>query len=377
MAEDQQGPEDPFKLFSAGADRYASYQEGSGPPAEPGPVPVPVIASAPEPEVSVLPVPLAASVAGQVGARRVPWWRWWSRNRFPTVEDQAQLAADETAIRQWTAPRSRNVLVANIKSSGKTGASLTLGGLIAETRGGSVAITEATPMAGDLAARAEGRPTIGLGELVKSAHLIRSVGELSAFTAPQSSLATVVGSPTDRSPMGGQDVMAVRRVLDTYYQLTITDTANATVDMSFRTALATADAVVVPVVCSLASIRGAQVALRAVAEYGTPGLLSRVVVIASHDGGHEDPGLAADYIGICQGLGHPVLEVPFDPALRNDSTEFSISSLSKRSRYAWTRVAATVIETLKQAPADQLVPDHSAGHTPNATTTYDNSRKAN
>ncbi|MDF9716462.1 hypothetical protein [Nocardioides sp. ChNu-99] len=383
------GSEDPFALFD-GAQRYRSYHENAGEPNSPSaglPAPGhrPVedttdgapasvrplrLASPPVepslPEVAALPI---AATGVPAAPRRPSMFR---RRRFPTADDRAALAAHEMRVRQWTSARSRNVLIANTKSSGKTITCLVLGGVLASIRGGSVAVTEATPMAGDLAARAEGCPDLGLGELVRVIHDVRSIGELSAFTAPQSSHATVIGSPSVRGPLRAGDIVAVRRLLDTYYALTVTDTANSTSENAFGAALSSTDAVVIPVTCSLASIRGAYNTLQAIYERRSQSSLEqRVVIVATRDGGPEDPALRAEFLPRLQQLGHPVIEVPFDPALRDDSRELSLSDLSERSRYAWTAVAAAVVDALSTAPGDPLIINPSSsenGETTNRTT---------
>lgn len=357
--------DDPFALFD-GAARYRRYQEGSevdrgrgaggAPPVDDAAGDVRPLRFAEAPQEPSVPhgaaLPAVATGAPASGGRP----SLFRRRRFPTAEDRSALAANEMRVRQWTSTRARNVLVANTKSSGKTITTLVLGGLLASIRGGSVALTEATPMPGDLAARAEGRPQAGLGELVRVIHQVRSVGELSAFTAPQSSHATVIGSPTPRGPLRASDVIGVRRLLDTYYALTLTDTANATNENSFGAALSATDAAVIPVTCSLASIRGAYNALDAIYDRGRrTGLEQRVVVVATHDGAPEDPHLQAEFLPRLQQLGHAVLEVPFDPALRDDSRELSIADISERSRYAWTAVAAAVVDALSTAPNDPLI----------------------
>lgn len=283
------------------------------------------------------------------------------RRRFPTAEDSAERADAETLIRQFTATRAVNVLVANPKASGKTVTSIILGGVLAEVRGGSVAITEVTPAAGDLAARAEGTPARGLTELLQRVDQVTSAGMLAGFTAPQTSRAAVIGSRAGRPELTPEDVVAVRRVLDTYYQLTVTDSGNDPMSDTFDTAIGTADAVLVPVVCSLASIRGAQQVLLAIAnnpQAEVRGLLHRVVIMATHDGGPEDPELTQQFVTMLAGLAPTalVIEVPYDPAIRLDVSELSLASLSLQSEYAWRQVARGVVDALRGAPDESPIP---------------------
>jgi cellulose biosynthesis protein BcsQ len=271
------------------------------------------------------------------------------RRRFPTEEDNARLARNEATIRQFTATSSKNVLIANPKSSGKTSTALSLGGTLAQVRGGSVAITEATPAPGDLFARAEGQPRLGLSDLLARGRQISSAGELAGYTAPQTSKAAVIGSAGARRELTPDDVLVLRDVLATYYQLTVTDTGNNCLSSVFRSALNIADAVVVPVTCTLASVRGAQSVANAIAAAGLAGhLAARVVVVITHDGAHEDPQLSAE---LQPTLGRlfpdaAIVDVPYDPAIRADVVELSLGRLSLRSRHAWTAMAAAAVHAL-------------------------------
>lgn len=303
---------------------------------------------------------LPASVE-EVQARKSTsgFWAMFRRRRFPNGDDMAALAEAEANIRQFTATRSNNVLVANPRSSGKTSTCLALGGTLAQVRGGSVVITEATPAPGDLFARAEGQPRLGLSELVERAEHVESIGALAGFTAPQTSRAAVIGSGTPRAELTPAQLLSVRRLLDTYYALTVTDSGNNPLSATFTAAVNTADAVVVPVLCSLASVRGAQ-RVREAIERSDQGaaLLSRVVVVMTHDGGSEDPGLAAELGATLRGMfpDAPVLEVPYDPTIREDVVELSLGRLSERSRHAWTSVASHVVTALRSAPEPSPVP---------------------
>ncbi|MES1212372.1 MAG: hypothetical protein ABUT11_02375, partial [Leifsonia sp.] len=133
-----------------------------------------------------------------------------------------QLRLDEETIRQATWTRAVSIMVANPKGgTGKTPVSLLLGGTLAAVRGGSVAIMEVADDPGALTFRAEGRPALGIGELVRDAADITSAGQLAGYTAPQTSFASVIGTVGRRPQLTGDDVTAVAEVLDSYYAVRV------------------------------------------------------------------------------------------------------------------------------------------------------------
>lgn len=145
----------------------------------------------------------------------------------PSKAELAHLQAIATiSAATWT--RSVNAVVTNPKGGvGKTPTTLIVAGILAALRGGSVAALEAAEAAGTLTARSEGAPQRGLGELVDAIGGIHTAGNLSGYGSPQKSYAHVFGTVGTRRPLGGDDVLNVRRVLDTYYRITVTDTGGS------------------------------------------------------------------------------------------------------------------------------------------------------
>ena len=278
----------------------------------------------------------------------------------PSAEQVADTE-NERVIRQATWTRAVNVIVANRKGSSlKTPATILLAGALADIRGGYVVAWEASESPGDLAERAEGTPPRGLTELLAAAELVTSAGNLAGYTAPQTSHAAVIGTVSARAALGPEDVLTARRLIDAYYHISIADTANNELGETFLAALDTADAALVPCTLNLQSIRGAQRAVQTIAGRTAPhvrGLRSRTVVVVSHDGGPEDPQLAASVVdGLRSTLGvQAVIEVPFDPAIRRDG-EITYADLSPASRLAWRRIGRCVVDALQDAPEQSPIP---------------------
>jgi MinD-like ATPase involved in chromosome partitioning or flagellar assembly len=310
-----------------------------------------------------------APAAGPVTAITAPvkpghaQWGW--RGRFhrgsggllTPAPGPAELAHRDAiaTIGSTTWPRAVNVIVTNPKGgSGKTPTSVILAGVLGQIRGGSVVAWEASEAAGTLTTRAEGTPLHGLGELVAGTREVRSAGNLAGFTTPQTSHADVIGSVSARRTLTGWDVLMVRQVLDTYYRITVTDTGNNLTHPAYLAALHTADAVVVPCLPSIDALTGLEQVgevMRAAGGHVADrnGLLSRVVVVLGHDGGPENPRVAAAVRERLTYLGLAVVEVPFDPTIR-DGGPITLASLSEESSRAWTAVAAAVVTALRSAP---------------------------
>lgn len=265
---------------------------------------------------------------------------------------ELQDAENERIVRQSTWTRAMNVLVVNPKGgSTKTPTTLLVAAALADIRGGGVVATEVTEVPGDLADRAEGKPPRGLSELLVGAENVGSAGNLAGYTAPQTSHAAVIGSVTGRPELTRADVVKVKDLLDTYYQLVVTDTGNNLQSDTFLAALEVTDAVVVPCVINQQSVRGLQRALATIGNLRAE-LLERTVLVVSHDGGPEDPEFAAttpDALRSHYGV-RAVVEIPFDQAIRRDG-ELVYGDLMPNTRNVFRNIARHVVEALNAAPS--------------------------
>ncbi|MGL5830476.1 MAG: hypothetical protein ACRC0L_13050 [Angustibacter sp.] len=314
------------------------------------------------------PPPLSTQILSRPAAAE---WGWRGRmNRIagrliqlqPGHSEQEHRAAVQI-VQQATFSRATNIGVFNPKGGvGKTPTALILAGVLGKLRGGSVIALEATESAGTLLQRAEGTPQRGLAELLSFSKEITTAGHLGAHTAPQTSNADVMGSIGQRPFLMPADVLEVRRIIDTYYRMSVTDTGNLCGGPSYSAALQTADAVVIPCPISMDALNGLEKVLSSIASASghlkiAEGLSSRIVVVLTHDGGPEDVDVDTAVRSRLTELDvSAIVEIPFDPAIRRGG-EISLSALSEDSLRAWTLAAAAATVALKSAPTEiDLVP---------------------
>lgn len=265
---------------------------------------------------------------------------------------RAQLEAWETTIRQQTWTRAVNIAVVSAKGGdGSTPAALLTGGILATIRGGGVGVFEATIHPGGLALRAEGEPRRGLSELVNATDMIQSAGNLAGYTGPQTSHAAVIGTVNYRPQLRPEDVRNVRRVLDTYYQVTVADLDH---NLSAPTSLAaqrSADAVIIPCTFNALSIAKAVETVRHL-ERSAPHLFERsledlaVAVVIGHDGSPEEPELVENARTVLNRELHgrvQVIESPYDPIFTSRK-EIALADALPGTRAAWTHAVASIIK---------------------------------
>lgn len=328
----------------------------------------PPVPAGPPPSAPMAPPPAAASWSG-ASVRPAKIGRFARRGR--PGEEALGVARAAILSASWT--RSVNILVTNPKGgSGKTPVALLLAGILGDIRSGYVAVWEATETAGTLLRRSEGVPRAGLNELAGKADSVRGVGQLGGYMAAQSSHVDVLGSTAARLPLAAAEVLAVRRLLDVHYRITITDSGNQLTHSSYGIALRTADAAVLPCRISLDDLAGVEATLAVLQTpaYGAPaGLAQRSVVLLTHDGGPESGAVDTHVRARLSDLGVIIAEVPYDAAIREGGV-LSPYALTNPSRHAWTLAAATVVGCLLAAPDVDLVAALSQPH-PATTATPD------
>jgi MinD-like ATPase involved in chromosome partitioning or flagellar assembly len=265
-------------------------------------------------------------------------------------ERQVRALANETIIRQATWTRHVRILLANKKGGvGKTPMSILLGGVIAAIKGGSVAIWEVSDDPGALNFRAEGNPTIGLGELVRDVERITSAGQLAGYGVPQTSFATIFGTVGDRPALTAEDVVKVSDKIGEFYGIEVMDSGNVPTSPAFQGAASVADILVIPVMNSGDSVLQAIEVLdvlRAGDEH-SKALASKAIVVRLKDGRPESPAVAEEVARLLHDAGVVELhEVPYDAHIA-ERGQLTLGKLTPTTRDALAAAAAGVIRALQ------------------------------
>jgi MinD-like ATPase involved in chromosome partitioning or flagellar assembly len=282
---------------------------------------------------------------GKAGIQIAP-----SKAETVRLDLEEQQRRDEEVIRQTTWTRAVSILFANPKGGvGKTPSALALGGVLASVRGGSVCIVEVSDDPGALTFRAEGQPKLGLAELVRDIDTIRSAGQLAGYTAPQTSFASVIGTVERRARLSGEDVLEVARVIDDFYAIRVMDSGNQPSSSAFAGAVATADALVVPVYNTGDAVIEA---LNLLAELRAKGgkaaeLARRATLLRLTDGRPESPAVVERVDQMVEDAGFAQkFAIPFDPHIAERS-QISLGRLAPQTMRAFTAAAAGVVRALQ------------------------------
>ena len=282
-----------------------------------------------------------------------------ARIGFPVAPSAAEIAAwertvervrNETCVRQATWTRAVSVLVANPKGgTGKTPIALLLGGTLAAIRGGSVAVVEVADDPGALAYRAEGTPTLGVGELVRDADQITNAGQLAGYTAPQTSFAAVIGSTGRRARLDAAAVHAAAGVIDEYYGIRVMDSGNQPTSSAFTGALERTDVLAVPLMNAGDSVLEAIQLLDELRAQGgrAAHLADTAIAIRITDGRPEQSAVRDEVTRLltAAGVAH-VHEIPYDAHIA-ERGQLTLAALQPATRDAFTAAAATVVQTLQ------------------------------
>ncbi|NQX29837.1 hypothetical protein HQQ81_21020 [Microbacteriaceae bacterium VKM Ac-2854] len=266
------------------------------------------------------------------------------------LELTRQFVDDERIIRQATWRRAVSVLVANRKGgTGKTPTALCLGGILAAVRGGSVAIMEVSDDPGALTYRAEGSPTLGLGELIRDLEHITSAGQLAGYTAPQTSFASVIGTVGHRGRLTRDNVVSVAAVVDEFYGIRVMDSGNQPTSDAFAGAVESADVLVVPL---LNAGDAAMEALALLDELDRAGghaaeLAKNAIVVRLTDGRPESPKVVERIDRLLQRRKPAgIYTIPFDTHIA-ERAQITLDQLAPDTRREFTHVAAGVVTVLQ------------------------------
>ncbi len=263
---------------------------------------------------------------------------------------EMRLRAAQTSIGRLL-PEGALVTVANVKGGvGKTPMAIGLAETIAEYRGpATIACLDLGEIGGSFTDRVAVPPAAGqdaaslLTDLGDTAHQVRP-STLTRYLTRQPCGSYMVAGPTGTSaPLTYDDAATVASILGRHYDLLVADTGNSSHAGSWRWAIASAHAVIVPVPLRRDSAVAAQRTLAAMSAVH-PDVLARTVVVIT-DGPGDVPMVETDAVDAFAALGVPVCRMPFEPLFASGE-RITLSQLRRDTQDSLTVLAATVINLI-------------------------------
>lgn len=289
--------------------------------------------------------------------------------------EQAELLCCERIIRQATWQRgSVAYTVANKKgNSAKTPVTVSVAGILAAIRGGSVAMMEVSDDPGQLAGRSEGEQRSGIGELVLNAAKVSTKAQLEGYAIPQTSFAHTFGSsPSRRAPLDRESIETVAALIDQFYTIRAMDSGNVYTSSAFAGAMATSDALLVPMMNASDSMGEAVELFHFLEAQDDPHfreLAKRAIVVRISDGRPEYKveRLVKDFMHQTGIKADRMFTVPYDAHLAERGA-ITLDKLAPATRAALVRIAAALVVQLQDAVANPtaLTPSGRRGQTTQA-----------
>lgn len=276
------------------------------------------------------------------------------------ASESSRRADIKTVAQHWAG--TRTVAVVNGKgSAGKTPTTICLAAVFAREGGSGVLAWDNNETRGSLPWRVDSSP-----HEATVLDLLPRIQELLQTHAPYAELNHFVHhQPADKfaalfsdQSVAGDHIVSedeVRRIHDLaarYYRLIIIDSGNNERAPNWRAMIDHASRLVVPVTNLEDTAEAAARMLEALTARGgrSADLARDALIVLSHRSPGRDPHTARIVDGFVR-LGHDVVTIPYDPALRTGVIHFD--ALREPTQRAWLRAAAAVAANL---PADPSAP---------------------
>lgn len=252
-------------------------------------------------------------------------------------------------------PGPRTVAVVNPKgSASKTPTTACLAAVFARLGGAGVLAWDNNETRGSLLWRTEKAP-----HEATVLNLLPRVDALMAQTAQYAEMGHYVHhQPADKYDVlasdqsvegdhvvSAEDVDAVHQVASRYYRLAVVDSGNSERAPNWREMVRHANRLVVPCTNVEDTPEAGALMLDALSsrDEHSAALAERAVVIVSQRTKGKDPDMAR-IVGNFEQMGHTVVTIPYDPALKSGLIRFD--ALRPATQRAWLRAAAAVAEGL-------------------------------
>lgn len=236
---------------------------------------------------------------------------------------------------------------------GKTAVTVGLGSTLAALRGDHVIAVDANPDLGTLAERIPRQTPATIRDLLNEAAAgrIHRYGDVRAFTSQAPSRLEVLASERDPSKaeaFSEAEYLQVIEVLETYYNLILTDCGTGLTHSVMSGVLATADALVLVSSPALDGAQSADATLAWLDAQGYHHLVERTVFVISA----AKPGSTSinvpDLVAHFETKVRAVHVLPFDPHLAEGSI-IDLERLQKPTRHALEELAAMVADDFPSA----------------------------
>lgn len=273
-------------------------------------------------------------------------------NPGPSVAERAEQTL--TARIRVPVARTQHVAVISLKGGvGKTTTTLCLGATLAELRPDQIVAIDANPDRGTLAGRVPLRSDRTVRDLLRALPEVTSYADVRAHTAQHPSRLEVLASdqdPAASQAFGEQDYRTVTALLETYYQVILTDSGTGLLHSAMSGVLAQADQIVLVTGASVDGGRSADATLDWLAAHGRQDLVSgAVAAVTSVLPGRtilDDGALAAHFAARCRA----VVAVPHDPHLEEGGA-VDIARLRPSTLAAFRELAALVADGFTDRPS--------------------------
>lgn len=331
--------------------------------AEPAPVPAP--AATPMPgtntggyELSHQMGPLhhsSSELISDVPSPGEPKARQGWRSLFGLPPSAAELSErEDLAKAQRPLVGAKTIVVLNPKGgAGKTPTTLSLAAALGVARGGSVVAVDNNELRGTMPLRTL---TNGCYENVRTFldnidHLRTSMStaDIQKYMRHQGDgqYDALVCATDTRHEVTAEEYGAVHDVLTRVYQISVVDTGNNEGAPNWKAALASADAIVVPVKRSSAStcVAASQMLEDLQMEYGN--LVRNAIIVFTDGPGPISKGAFAKYRDYFENRARKVVEMPTDPHIAEE-VPIEYNRTKKKTRRAALALAAAVSDVLTE-----------------------------